>query len=216
MMTSISGLSAIIGNIIYASQAVVALWGAFCVVVVWRRVAQSRFRSEEAQSQFLGQVEDSLASGDVEGAAELCGNDRRAVPQLMYLALTNLDMDSRRLRRFVAERFQRDVLSDMEFRLSWVQTVIKSAPMLGLLGTVIGMMGAFAKLGGGDKVDPSNLAEDISVALLTTAIGLSIAIPLGLCLASINVRIRQLEDLVGQGLTRFFDMLKSMTGAGLS
>ena len=50
--------------------------------------------------------------------------------------------------------------------------------MVGLLGTVIGMMGAFAKIAGGDKVDPTQLADDISFASITTACGLAIAIPL--------------------------------------
>ena len=45
------------------------------------------------------------------------------------------------------DRFQRDVMSDLEYRLSWVSTVIKSAPMIGLFGTVFGMMGAFKTLG---------------------------------------------------------------------
>ncbi len=82
--------------------------------------------------------------------------------------------------------------------------------MLGLYGTVLGMMGAFAKLSAGSKVDPTQLAEDISLALITTAIGLTIAIPLIVCTNSINVRIRKLEDLVGYGLTRFLDVFKAV------
>jgi len=93
--------------------------------------------------------------------------------------------------------------------LSWVYTVIKSAPMLGLFGTVLGMMGAFSKLASRENVDPTMLADDISLALITTALGLAIAIPLVLATASINVRIRKLEDLVGSGLTRFLESFKT-------
>ncbi len=206
----ISGLTTVAGNVIYVALAVIALWGLYCVALVWMKVSKTRFRNENSQNEFLDEVEQSLQAHDFESAALICEDDPRAMPQLALMALTNRELGYTKLRHMVADRFQRDVLSDLEYRLSWVQTVIKSAPMVGLLGTVIGMMGAFAKLAGGDKVDPSMLADDISVALITTACGLAIAIPLVISTANINIRIRKMEDLVGVGLTRFFDSLKSV------
>jgi biopolymer transport protein ExbB/TolQ len=132
------------------------------------------------------------------------------MPQLAALAIGNRTVGYTKVRALLADRFQRDFLSDLEFRLSWVYTVIKSAPMVGLLGTVVGMMGAFAKLGSQQDVSPDKLANDIMLALITTACGLTIAIPLVLCTASINVRIRKLEDLVGAGLTRFLETFRSV------
>jgi len=102
----------------------------------------------------------------------------------------------------------RQVVVELERYLNTLGTIASITPLLGLLGTVIGMMGAFAKLATGDKVNPTQLADDISFALVTTACGLAIAIPLVLSTASINVRIRKLEDLVGTGLTRFLDTFK--------
>ncbi len=197
------------GNACYGALALVALWGAFCSILVWRRVAQVRFRSEDEQGEFLQRVEESLAAGDFEAAKNLCENDDRAVPQLALLAIANRDIGLAKVRALLVDRFRRDVLSDLEYRLSWVYTMIKSAPMLGLYGTVLGMMGAFQQLAAGQKVDPSQLANNISLALVTTAIGLTIAIPLILCAASVNLRIRKLEDLVGYGLTRFLESFKS-------
>src|SRR5690606_38557547 len=103
----------------------------------------------------------------------------------------------------------RDVLEDLETRLSWVNTVIKSAPMLGLFGTVLGMMGAFGKLATATNVEPTDLASDINTALITTAVGLAIAIPLILSVTMINVRIRKLEDLTAEGLTRFLEAFRA-------
>lgn len=205
-LTTITQIAAIV---IYAALAVVALWGAFCVIIVWRRVAQTRFRSEQDQAEFLDGLEYSLAAGDFDGAAQICEGDDRAMPQLVMLALANRNIGYSKVRTLLVDRFQRDVLSDLEYRLSWVYTVIKSAPMLGLFGTVIGMMGAFSKLAARENVDPTVLADDISLALITTACGLAIAIPLVLSTASINVRIRKMEDLVGSGLTRFMDSFRA-------
>jgi biopolymer transport protein ExbB len=206
----ISVVTRIAGWIIYTALGLIALWGTFSVITVWRRVAQTRFRNEREQAEFLEGLDQVLAAGDFDGALQLCEGDQRAMPQLAMLALTNRNVGYTKIRTLLADRFQRDVLADLEYRLSWVYTVIKGAPMLGLLGTVVGMMGAFSKLAGSrQNVDPTTLAGDISLALITTAIGLSIAIPLVLSTASINVRIRKLEDLVGAGLTRFLESFRA-------
>jgi biopolymer transport protein ExbB/TolQ len=171
-------------------------------------VARVQFRREADQDAFLDELEDNLQSGRFDEAAEMCENDRRAMPQLAYYAIENRDMEYHKLQRRLTERLENDVLADLEHRLDWVGTVIKTAPMLGLFGTVIGMMGAFANLGSGTKVDPGQLAEDIFFALITTAIGLATAMPLLVCLAAINVRIRKMEDLVASGLTRLLEAVK--------
>jgi biopolymer transport protein ExbB/TolQ len=201
-------LTEVLGVAIYGAQAIVAVLGAFYSVVIWRRIMQSRFRSEEEQTEFMAQVHQLLASGDFAGVEALCEGDRRVLPQLIHMAVLNRNLGYAKVRHLLADRFQRDVLSDIDYRLSWVTTVIKSAPMLGLFGTVGGMMGAFEELASGEKIDAANLAENISLALITTVIGLAIAIPLMLVVNAINVRVRKLEDLVGLGLTQFFEAFK--------
>lgn len=208
-MGDMSGLVEFAGNSIYGLQAFDALWGAFCIIVVWRRLAQIRFKTEDQQNEFLEPVLDAVAVGDFDGAAELCQESPRIVPQLILLAITNRDLGYGKVKQLVADRFQRDILSEMEYRITWVVTMIKSAPMLGLLGTVLGMMAAFGKLAGSQKVDATHLAGDISLALVTTFVGLTIAIPLSLVLASVQIRTRKMEDLVGDGLGRFMEVFKA-------
>lgn len=214
MTKAIEGLTGLIASGIYFVLFGVALWGAFCVVMVWMRVAQKRFRSEQEQDELLNRIEPMVASGNFQGVEAELENDLRAVPQLAMLAVNNRKLGYSRVRAMVADRFQRDVLADLEHRLSWVNTVIKSAPMIGLLGTVMGMMGAFSKLAGAENVRPDALAGDIMVALVTTAAGLAIAIPLVMCTASINIRIRKMEDLVGAGLTRFMEVFRRAPEVG--
>jgi len=199
----------IVSYVIYGALALVALWGMFCVILVWRRVEQSRFRNEGDQLLFLDELGQLVEAGRMEQAMQHCEGDRRAIAQLALLALTERDRGYQQVRRLVIDRFERQVLNDLEHRLSWVYTVIKGAPMVGLLGTVVGMMGAFAKLSSGTQVDTTQLAQDISFALITTACGLAIAIPLVFCSAGINVRIRKMEELVAAGLTQFMDVLKA-------
>jgi len=198
----------IVGYAIYAVMFMIALWGAYCVVMVWSRVRQKQFQNEEQQAIFLEAVEEPLSRGEYETAAEVCEGDRRATCQLSQLAILNRKLGFAKVKQLVADRFQRDVLQDLEYRLSWVYTVIKAAPMIGLLGTVIGMMGAFAKLAGADNVEANKLANDIMFALITTACGLAIAIPLVLAVAFINIKIRKMEDLVAFGINQFLEIFK--------
>jgi biopolymer transport protein ExbB len=203
------GVYNMIGDSCYFWLAVVALWGLYSVVVVWHRVKQKRFKSEAEQDAFLDDVEQMLVVGDFEGVAEYCDGDTRAIPLMISMAVKHRGEGYKRARQIMLDRFQRDVMSDIEYRLTWVSTSIKTAPMLGLFGTVFGMMGAFKTLATAASVEPSKLAGDINVALITTACGLAIAIPLMLLTSNINIKIAKMEDLIGAGLTRFFEGFKT-------
>lgn len=197
-------------NSVYPAQGVIALYGTFCVILVFRRIRSKQFSKPAAAEAFIGEVRDLLQQRDVEQVAQLCDSPpywSKAVPQLILVALANRDREPAALRRMLAEKFDRDVLADLEYRMSWVNTVVKSAPMLGLLGTVLGMISAFGKIASSQKsgTDPSLLANDISFALVTTAVGLMIAIPLVICQAAIHVRLGRLQDSVQQYLGEFLD-----------
>jgi biopolymer transport protein ExbB/TolQ len=165
-----------IGITIYVVLGCVALWGAFCVLMVWRRVAAKRFKNESLQNMFLEQLAASLAQKDFEGAAALCERDSRAMVQLAYLAIVNRELGFGDVRQLLVDRFQRDVLADLENRMSWVNTVVKSAPMIGLFGTVIGILETFSKLGSQSSASLSVVAPAISEALIATAAGIAVAI----------------------------------------
>ncbi|GAB4155181.1 MAG: MotA/TolQ/ExbB proton channel family protein [Planctomycetaceae bacterium] len=206
------------GYAIYTAMALVALYGVFCVVLLVRRIAQKRFRSAAAAGDFLEECRGLLKQKKYDAVAELCdspGYWSKAVPQLILTGLVNRDRGPKKLRQLLGERFEREILADLEYRTSWVATIVKSAPMLGLLGTVIGMINAFAKIAGADATgtDPKALATDISFALITTALGLVIAIPLVLAGNMIHVRIGKLQDDVQQDLGEFLDDLAEAEAA---
>jgi len=181
-------------------------------VLVFRRIAQKRFRTQPAADEFLDQVSERLRARQFDSVAELCDSPpywAKAVPQLILIALANRDRPIAKLRQMLGETFSREVLAELDYQMSWVNTVVKTAPMLGLQGTVLGMIAAFAKIASSQRagVDPSQLSKDISFALITTAVGLMIAIPLVMCMASMQVRIGRLTDSVQHQLGRFLDEL---------
>jgi biopolymer transport protein ExbB len=87
------------------------------------------------------------------------------------------------------------------FRL--LDAISQTAPLLGLFGTVLGMIEAFqAMQGAGTAVDPSVLAGGIWVALLTTAVGLAVAIPTGLMLTWFEARVAAERQWLAGALAR--------------
>src|SRR4051812_22378861 len=112
----VNRLAQMMGDACYVFLAMNLLWGLFCAILVWRRLAQLRFRSERMQSQFIDEISSYVSAGDYDTAIERCELDDRALPQLTLLALVNRDLEPNQLRQLVAEHLQRDVLTALENR----------------------------------------------------------------------------------------------------
>ena len=207
---NVNDLAKALGDSCYVLLAINFLWGLFCIVLVRRRLKQLRFPNEAAQTAFQEDLLQRVNLGDLRGAAALCENTERALPRLASIALANRQLELPQLRQLVAHVVQRDVFADIEYRLSWVATVIKSGPLLGLFGTVLGMMAAFGRIGMGEKVQPSQIADEISIALICTAMGLATAIPFSYALASMQIRVRMLHETLGFSLMQLLDSLKRL------
>lgn len=202
------------GWVTYGALALVAAWGWMCVFLVHRQVKRRRFPSEEAAAEFQQRLADCLADEDFDAVESLCSEPEywyRATPHLIRGATKKRRMAISKLKQVLASRFEREILSTIDNGMASVNTVVKSAPMLGLLGTVLGMIGAFGKIAGVEHPNPGDLAGDINVALYTTAIGLSIAIPLVVASNYVSVRIRKLEDATAEQMQDFFDALEQTT-----
>jgi biopolymer transport protein ExbB len=197
-----------LGLACYGFLAINFFWGLFCVIMAFRRVWQLGFRNRAKQEQFLDELMPKLEGGQYAAAAEMCAGDARALPQLAGVAIAHRNLGYDTLRQMLVELMQQDVLGELEYRTGWIATTIKSGPLLGLFGTVLGMMAAFGRIGLGDKVQPSQIADEISIALIATAMGLATAIPFNFLLASINIRIRRLQESLASGLVQVLEHFK--------
>lgn len=201
-----------LGYVIYAALAVAFGYGVYSIIVLMRRVAQKSFPGRESAEQFLEDVGGQLDSNNFDGAMQICDSPElwaRAVPQLVIVAIENRNKPVKKIRQVLSEFYEREIVADFDSRLAWLNTIVKSAPMLGLLGTVVGMIGAFREIAGSTRPEPSDLADDISFALLTTACGLAIAIPVVIMTNFANVRISRLQDSVDEVLGIVVDDLEA-------
>lgn len=119
-------------------------------------------------------------SGDTVTAMNIVSHDHAILSQVLNAAMTSLAYypGDAGLARQAATQTALQWLSVIGKYLRAIEAVVQAAPMLGLLGTVIGMIEAFGKVSsGGGAADPAALAGGIWIALTTTALGLTVAIP---------------------------------------
>lgn len=195
----------VVENSIWIAIAACAMVGAFCGYLLFRRIKQKSFPGVEAEQTFLNDIGECFERNDFDGALALCDTPalwNRALPQLATLAVQQRDRPIGKIRQMLMERFERDIMTGLDRLNNWVSTSIKTAPQLGLLGTVLGMINAFSKIAGASNsgVEPKELAADISFALWTTAAGMAISIPLIVLNSAAQNRINGLQESVDEGL----------------
>jgi len=156
--------------------------------------------------KLLEEVEGALNNGGVEAAKEVCRNTRGPVATIFFEGLDHYDEG--------LDMVDKSIMSvgsvengKLEKGVSWISLFIALAPMLGFMGTVIGMIGAFDAIEAAGDINPSLVAGGIKVALLTTVFGLITAIILqifyNLIVAMIDGIVIKMED----ASITFMDML---------
>ena len=147
--------------------------------------------------KLTSEVEAALKSGGVEAAKEVCRNTKGPVASIFYQGLDRAKdgVDSAEKAVIAYGGVQ---MGQLEKNVSWISLFIALAPMLGFMGTVIGMITAFDKIEAAGDMQPSLVAGGIKVALLTTVFGLIVAIILQVfynyIVAKIDSIVNDMED----------------------
>ena len=145
----------------------------------------------------LAKIEEALKKGGIEAALEVCRNTRGPVAAIFYQGLSRYDEGIEVVEKTVSS-YGGVQLGLLEKNLSWISLFISIAPSLGFLGTIIGMIAAFDKIQQVGDISATVVAGGIKVALLTTLLGLIIAIVLQLfynyILSLIEGLVNEMED----------------------
>jgi len=148
-------------------------------------------------NKLLGKVEDALTNGDVESAKDICRNTRGPVASIFYQGLSRIDQGLDVVEKSIIS-YGGVQTSNLEKGLSWIQLFIAVAPMLGFLGTVLGMIKAFDDIQAAGDISPNVVAGGMKVALITTVGGLVVAIILqffyNFLLSRIDSLVIKMED----------------------
>ncbi len=145
----------------------------------------------------LSKIEEALKNGGIDAALEVCRNTRGPVASIFYQGLSRYDEGIDVVEKTVSS-YGGVQLGLLEKNLSWISLFISIAPSLGFLGTIIGMIEAFDKIQQVGDISATVVAGGIKVALLTTLLGLIIAIVLQLfynyILSLIEGLVNEMED----------------------
>jgi biopolymer transport protein ExbB len=125
--------------------------------------------------KLLSNIENALASGGVEAAKDVCRNTRGPVASIFYQGLDRSDEGVEMVEKSIVS-YGGVQMGLMEKGMPWIALFIALAPMLGFMGTVIGMIEAFDAIAIAGTISATVVASGIKVALLTTVFGLVVAI----------------------------------------
>ena len=147
--------------------------------------------------KLLSRIDEQLKSGNVQGAMEVCKSTQGPTASILYEGLKNADDGPEAVEKAIVS-YGSVQMGLLEKGLVWISLFIAIAPMLGFMGTVIGMIQAFDRIEAVGDLSPSVVAGGIKVALLTTVFGLIVAIILQIfynyIVSKIDGIVNKMED----------------------
>ncbi|MFT5129872.1 MAG: biopolymer transport protein ExbB [Rhodothermales bacterium] len=186
-MDFIAGLIDKGGWLIYPLFALLA-WG---VVIIITKSMQLR-RARTINPDVIEKIEQLLLNRKIPEATAYCKQNSVPMTRILLTGIINYEKTEAELKEMLEEAGRQEVPL-IRSHLTALGTIASVAPLLGLLGTVIGMIEVFATLSQETTVNPTMLAGGISQALTTTAFGMVIAMP---TLASYNYFITKVQNLI--------------------
>lgn len=143
---------------------------------------------------FIEKIKKFILEDRLTEAVTFCKGLKSALPQVVYIALENFHESERKLQNSIDEAVL-EIIPKIERRLHYLAMLANVATLTGLLGTIQGLIQAFAAVG---KADPSQkaalLASGISIAMNTTAYGLIVAVPCIVAYSYLQSRAKKIID----------------------
>ncbi len=156
--------------------------------------------------KLLNKVEDALNNGGIEAAKDVCRDTRGPVAGIFYQGLDRYDQGLDVVEKSIVS-YGSVEMGRMERGVTWINLFIAISPMLGFMGTVIGMIQAFDSIQQAGDVSASLVAGGIKVALITTVTGLIAAMILQVFCNYILSKIESITNDMEDASIKFVDLL---------
>lgn len=163
--------------------------------------------AEIDNEKFISEIESILRRRKIKEALELCEKNDKPVPRIIKAGLLKIDRSREEVKEAIDDAASYEI-PNLEKYLGILATIATVSPLLGLLGTVTGMIKAFMVIEAkGGLVHPGDLARGIWEALLTTVAGLIVAIPAYLAYNYFVSRVNNIILDMEKSATRLLDVL---------
>lgn len=166
-------------------------------------------RASANHENLMEAVKHRLSSGDAEGAVALCESTPGPVAAVLASGLRARHLSSKEIERQMEETALSEI-PRLQCRLVWLDTIITVAPLLGLLGTVTGMISAFQVIGRSGASQPTAITGGVAEALIATATGLTIAIVTLVGYNYLSDRVKQVAAEIELRATQLLNILDSI------
>lgn len=181
---------------------------AFSVAVVIERIRFLSFRNNVDAEKLFGEAKKYITSGELDMAVSLCNS--APVCRVLRAGMSNASPDIERVRSSMEEEAAA-VIPVIEKRIPHLSTAASVATLLGLLGTIYGLIAAFTAVADADPSQKASLlAKGISIAMNTTAYGLIVAIPTIIAHSFLQSRANRLLDEIDEYSLKLLNLLKDM------
>lgn len=157
-------------------------------------------------TKLLNKVETALETSGLDAAKEVCRNTRGPVASIFYQGLERYNEGVEMVEKSVVS-YGGVLMGRLENNLSWITLFIALAPMLGFLGTVVGMVQAFDAIEAAGDISPTVVAGGMKVALLTTVFGLIVAIILQVFYNYLISKVDGIVNSMEDATITFMDIL---------
>ena len=156
--------------------------------------------------KLLAQLEETLNKGGIEKAKDLCRDTRGPIAGIFYQGLMRYNEGLEEVEKSIVS-YGSVMTGNLESGASWISLFIALGPMLGFMGTVIGMIEAFDAIAAAGDISPTVVAGGMKVALLTTVFGLITAVILQICYNFILNKIEGIVNDMEDSSISFMDLL---------
>jgi len=179
----------------------------FLMIYIFVNRMSALKRANAIDSEFMSDIKDYISSGKLDSAIELCKRSNSPISRMIEKGISRIGKPLQDISASIENQGKLEI-QRLEKNLPYLATIAGGAPMLGFLGTVIGMILAFkemANAGGGVQVDM--LAEGIYVAMTTTVAGLVVGI---FAYFGYNFLVMRVESVIYKmevSSTEFLDLL---------
>lgn len=180
------------------------------IVIGWKLYELSTKNARTRR--FLHQIDALIAEGKLEEALRLSRESNTPAGRILAAGLERHNEGTERVMKAI-ENVGLIEMAQLESGLVWLATVSNVAPLMGFLGTVIGMIQAFTAIEAAGEVEATLVAGGIKVALITTAAGLVIAIPVNIMHNYFVTRIDRLVLDMEESAQKMVDSLHERTVA---
>ncbi|TVR77060.1 MAG: MotA/TolQ/ExbB proton channel family protein [Chitinophagaceae bacterium] len=165
-------------------------------------------KASNIEADFMSKIKDYVVNGNIESALELCRNTPTPVARMIEKGIIRIGKPLKNI-EVAIENIGKLEIYKLERGLSVLATIAGAAPMLGFLGTVVGMIRAFFNLASeGANIDVGLLAGGIYEALITTAVGLAVGIIAFIAYNSLITMIDKVIHRMEATSVEFIDLLQ--------